>query len=187
MSEPLQGPGLLLPELACPKARHPCRSSQPQPCLCPLATGSCSPCAVTLRSPKAPRSAGGKEPVCQSRRLKKLVQSLGWEDPLEEGQPTPVFLPGESPWTEPPGVHGVARSWTGLKRLSTQSPSPASGLPTLSPRLLGGGCLYGWLPDLSFREDDSGLAQPSLGSEQFMVYKVSSLVSPDGAQHQGLL
>ena len=25
------------------------------------------------------------------------VQSLGWEDPLEkEGQPTPVFLPGET-------------------------------------------------------------------------------------------
>ena len=32
------------------------------------------------------------------------VQSLGWEDPLEEGmQPTPVFLPGESPWTGEPG------------------------------------------------------------------------------------
>ena len=33
------------------------------------------------------------------------VQSLGWEDPLEEGmKPTPVFLPGqESPWTEEPG------------------------------------------------------------------------------------
>ena len=32
--------------------------------------------------------------------------SLGWEDALEEGvvwQPTPVFLPGESPWTEEPG------------------------------------------------------------------------------------
>ena len=29
------------------------------------------------------------------------VQSLGWEDPLEEGmKSTPVFLPGESPWTE---------------------------------------------------------------------------------------
>ena len=27
-----------------------------------------------------------------------LVQSLGGEDPLEEGmQPTPVFLPGEAP------------------------------------------------------------------------------------------
>ena len=34
------------------------------------------------------------------------VQFLGWEDPLEEGRawpPTPVFLPGESPWTEEPG------------------------------------------------------------------------------------
>ena len=32
------------------------------------------------------------------------IQSLGWEDPLEEGmQPTPIFLPGESPWTEKPG------------------------------------------------------------------------------------
>ena len=28
------------------------------------------------------------------------VQSLGWEDPLEEGM---VTLPGESPWTEEPG------------------------------------------------------------------------------------
>ena len=28
----------------------------------------------------------------------------GGEDPLEEGmQPIPVFLPGESPWTEEPG------------------------------------------------------------------------------------
>ena len=36
------------------------------------------------------------------------VQPLDWEDPLEEGmatqrQPTLVFLPGESPWTEKPG------------------------------------------------------------------------------------
>ena len=25
------------------------------------------------------------------------VQSLSWQDPLEEGMATPVFLPGESP------------------------------------------------------------------------------------------
>ena len=25
------------------------------------------------------------------------VQSLGWEDPLEEGMPSLVFVPGESP------------------------------------------------------------------------------------------
>ena len=33
------------------------------------------------------------------------VQSLGQEDPLEGRvwQPTPVFLPGESAWTEKPG------------------------------------------------------------------------------------
>ena len=32
------------------------------------------------------------------------VQSLGWEDPLEEDvQLTLVFLPGEPPWTEEPG------------------------------------------------------------------------------------
>ena len=32
------------------------------------------------------------------------VRFLGQEDPLEkEWQPTPVFLPGESPWTEEPG------------------------------------------------------------------------------------
>ena len=29
------------------------------------------------------------------------VQSLGWEDPWRRPwQPTPVFLPGESPWTK---------------------------------------------------------------------------------------
>ena len=45
------------------------------------------------------------------------VPSLGWDDPLEEGMalqyiPTPVFLPGESPWTEEPG---------GLQSLGSQS------------------------------------------------------------------
>ena len=30
------------------------------------------------------------------------VRSLSWEDPLA-WQPTPAFLPGESPWTEKPG------------------------------------------------------------------------------------
>ena len=35
---------------------------------------------------------------------KTWVRSLGWKDPLEEKWgPTPVFLPGESPWAEEPG------------------------------------------------------------------------------------
>ena len=38
------------------------------------------------------------------------VQSLGQEDPLK-WQPTPVFLPGESPWTEEPGGgHSVSKT-----------------------------------------------------------------------------
>ena len=52
------------------------------------------------------------------------VQSPGQEDPLEEGvAPTPVFLPGESPWTEEPGrlqpvaSHRVTR----LKQASSSS------------------------------------------------------------------
>ena len=42
------------------------------------------------------------------------VQSLGREDPLRrKWQPTPVCLPGESPWTEEPG--GLQP--TGLQRV----------------------------------------------------------------------
>ena len=56
------------------------------------------------------------------------VQSLGWEDLWRRAwQPTPVFLPGESPWTkEDRGawqatVHGVTKSQTRLKQLSTHA------------------------------------------------------------------
>ena len=31
------------------------------------------------------------------------VRSLGWEDPLDVGMTTPVFLPVDSSWTEVPG------------------------------------------------------------------------------------
>ena len=45
------------------------------------------------------------------------VHSRGQEDALEEEtQPTPVFLPGESPWTEEPGGYSprVAKRQTPL-------------------------------------------------------------------------
>ena len=49
-----------------------------------------------------PGGASGKEPTCQCRRLKRLgfdfwVRKIPWR---KKWQPTPVFLPGESPWTE---------------------------------------------------------------------------------------
>ena len=52
--------------------------------------------AATLR-------LSGKESTVQELQETR-VQSLGGEDPLEkEWQPTPVFLPGESLWTEESG------------------------------------------------------------------------------------
>ena len=52
-----------------------------------------------------------------SRMVKNLtamqetqVQSLGWEDPLEEGKGThSSILAWEIPWTEQPAVHMFAR------------------------------------------------------------------------------
>ena len=54
---------------------------------------------------------------CQCWRWKRLeFRSLDGKDPLEEAwQPTPVFLPGESPWAEEPDggiVHGIAKRQT---------------------------------------------------------------------------
>ena len=52
-----------------------------------------------------PGGARGKEPACQCRRCKRLwVQSLGQEDPLEEGMATHSSIFAWSiPWTEEPG------------------------------------------------------------------------------------
>ena len=39
----------------------------------------------------------GKESTCKAEEQEMWVQSLGWEDPLEEGMAThPSILPGES-------------------------------------------------------------------------------------------
>ena len=52
-----------------------------------------------------PGGTSGKEPDCQFRRHKRhgfdpWVGKIPWQ---REWQPTSVFLPGESPWTEGPG------------------------------------------------------------------------------------
>ena len=48
-----------------------------------------------------PGGSDGKESTCSAGDLGSI---LGWKDPLEDSmQPTPVFLPEESPWTEEPG------------------------------------------------------------------------------------
>ena len=52
-----------------------------------------------------PGGASGKEPTGQFRQCKRhgfnpWVEQIPWR---RASQPTPVFLPGESPWTEEPG------------------------------------------------------------------------------------
>ena len=52
---------------------------------------------ITVHQWGFPDGASGKEPTCQWRRQEIQVQSLSWEDPLEEDTATtPVFLTGES-------------------------------------------------------------------------------------------
>ena len=50
-----------------------------------------------------PRGTSDKEPACQCRRLKRKrfdpwLRKISWRR-----QPTPIFLSGESQWTEEPG------------------------------------------------------------------------------------
>ena len=58
-----------------------------------------------LKATGFPGGASGREPVCQGRRPKRLRFNpwVGKIPCRRKWQPTPVFLPGESPWTEGPG------------------------------------------------------------------------------------
>ena len=52
-----------------------------------------------------PRWVSGREPACQYRRCRRrgfdpCVRKIPWR---RKWQPTPVFPPGKSPWTEEPG------------------------------------------------------------------------------------
>ena len=51
-----------------------------------------------MNSPGFLGAASGKEPPTNAGDIRDVGSVLGQEDPMEEGmQPTPVFLPGESP------------------------------------------------------------------------------------------
>ena len=60
---------------------------------------------VGMKEKGFPGGASGKEPACECRRRKRhrfdpWVGRIPWK---RAWLPTPVFLPGESPWTEEPG------------------------------------------------------------------------------------
>ena len=64
-----------------------------------------------------------------------IIQSLGWEDSLEEGMATPSrFLAYRIQWTEEPGrlQSRVTKSQTRLKWLSTQAHTGIRNIDVLS-------------------------------------------------------
>ena len=68
-----------------------------------------------------PGGVNGKEPNSQYRRHEMWVQSLGWDDPLEEGMATHShILAWRTPWTEEPGglrsvgSQRVGHDWSNL-------------------------------------------------------------------------
>ena len=67
-----------------------------------------------------PGGARGKESTCQCKRSKRLVWSLGREDPLEKGLAThSCNLAWRIPWTEEPeGLQSIASQ--GVGQSSTQ-------------------------------------------------------------------
>ena len=73
---------------------------------------------LCIKSVGFPGGASGKEPTCQCKRQRRCGFSA-WAGKVpwrRAWQPTPLFLPGESPWTKPwrATVHGVTKSLTGL-------------------------------------------------------------------------
>ena len=65
------------------------------------------------------------------------VQSLGWEEPLEEGMaPHPSTLAWRMPWTEEPGgLQSMgSQSWTRLSDPAQQWPQNESGRVSLGTR-----------------------------------------------------
>ena len=56
-----------------------------------------------------PGGTSGKEPTCQCRRHETWIQSLGQEDPLEEGMATHFSIVAwKIPWTvEPCGLQSI--------------------------------------------------------------------------------
>ena len=76
-----------------------------------------------------PRWLRGNPPVCQNRRLRTCGFSpwVGTIPCTRKRQPTPVFLPGESPWKEEPGglesrVVAESQTWlsTHIHRLESE-------------------------------------------------------------------
>ena len=78
------------------------RESDTTGCLTLDVQTACPLCCKLVSSLGFPGGSDGKESTCNAGNL-GLVPELGRSPWRRAWQPTPVFLPGESPWTEEPG------------------------------------------------------------------------------------
>ena len=83
-----------------------------------------------------PGGSSGKEPTCQC--IRDGIQSLGWEDPLEEGMATHTsILAWRIPWTEDPGraqqQHALLANGHIIPTSASIVMSPPLALALLSP------------------------------------------------------
>ena len=100
-----------------------------------------------------PRWLSGNESSYECRRLKKMqVQSLGWEDPLEEKMAThSSVLAWKIPWTEEPdrlpmGLQWVKHNWAYMHRTSSSQTSDSNWKHII----FSSGSLTCWLQILEF-------------------------------------
>ena len=82
------------------------------------------------------RWLSGKESACQCRRhrFNPWVGKIPWR---RKWQPTPVFLPGESPWTEEPGMlQSMGSQRVGYNWVTKHSTSSNTAILTEDTKLL---------------------------------------------------
>ena len=69
---------------------------------------------ITKISKGFPGGSDGKESTCNSGDLGS-IPGLGRSPGEGHGKPSPIFLTGETPWTEEPGKEGLQRNNTGIE------------------------------------------------------------------------
>ena len=107
--------------------------------------------------------ASGKESACKCQRQKDKGQSLDREDLLEEGMATHSSILA---WRIPMDrrawratVHGVAQSWTQLKRLSMQNARADRVTVHLPAHCSGSGVILRTAPEVACVTASSGIDQ----------------------------
>ena len=129
-----------------------------------------------------PGGAIGKEPTCLCRKRKRhrfnpWIRKIPWR---RAWQPTPVFLPGESPWTEEPGglqstgSHRVRHEWNDLACRDT---------PMMCGECVVHSTSHSWRPSLTQIPQDQLWPQCPVSRQRKDSRERISLLNPKDVTH----